>query len=189
MKFGKYLDSKCKPEWRDFYLDYKKLKDLIKSSASLTEGAAAYSPRTTSLTVVRSNNTKEAAEEKFFLTLETEVRRWRGVAAAARRAGGADRCDATLAARPARPARLWAPRAAAASSCMRGRGGAPTPARLPPPRAQVKKISGFTDRLVTDLRKSLTQLNTQVRAGSGCRRPAPGRAEHPSALRMLPAAG
>jgi hypothetical protein len=78
MKFGKYLEDKLRPDWREYYLDYKSLKDLIKSSAALNaqsaEGAAAYSPRTTSLTVVRSNNNKERAEEQFFLKLESEVR-------------------------------------------------------------------------------------------------------------------
>lgn len=77
MKYGKYLADRLRPEWREFYLDYNSLKDLIKASAQLNgqaEGTAAYSPRTTSLTVVRSNNTKEAAEEKFFMKLESEVR-------------------------------------------------------------------------------------------------------------------
>ncbi len=78
MKFGKYLEDKLRPDWREYYLDYKSLKDLIKSSAALnaqsSEGAVAYSPRTTSLTVTRSNNSKERAEEQFFLKLESEVR-------------------------------------------------------------------------------------------------------------------
>lgn len=77
MKFGKYLEDKLRPDWREYYLDYKSLKDLIKSSAALnaqSAGGAAYSPRTTSLTVVRSNNNKERAEEQFFLKLESEVR-------------------------------------------------------------------------------------------------------------------
>jgi hypothetical protein len=122
MKFGKYLDSKCKPEWRDFYLDYKKLKDLIKSSAALSqsgEGAAAYSPRTTSLTVVRSNNTKEAAEEKFFMTLESEVRSaaWPPL----RRAGGTDRCTAAPGCAPQRLSAAPGGGSGRASSCMHRR--------------------------------------------------------------------
>lgn len=37
-QFGKYLEEKARPEWRNHYLDYKALKDLIKESA--TEDAA-----------------------------------------------------------------------------------------------------------------------------------------------------
>ena len=48
MKYGKYLADRLRPEWREFYLDYNSLKDLIKASAQLNgqaEGTAAYSPR------------------------------------------------------------------------------------------------------------------------------------------------
>lgn len=76
MKFGKYLEKQAKNEWRDFYLDYKRLKDLIKDSAKEAEttGPAAFSPRTTSLSIVRAAKQADASEEKFFQTLETEVR-------------------------------------------------------------------------------------------------------------------
>lgn len=76
MKFGKYLDKQAKEEWRSFYLDYKGLKDLIKESArqAETSGPAAFSPRTTSLSIVRAARQTDAAEERFFQKLEAEVR-------------------------------------------------------------------------------------------------------------------
>ncbi|KAF8057149.1 VTC4 [Scenedesmus sp. PABB004] len=75
MKFGKYLEKQAKEEWRAFYLDYKGLKDLIKESAkeAETSGPAAFSPRTTSLSIVRAAKTTDAAEERFFQMLEAEV--------------------------------------------------------------------------------------------------------------------
>lgn len=33
LQFGKYLEAKSRPEWREQYINYKKLKDLIKASA------------------------------------------------------------------------------------------------------------------------------------------------------------
>lgn len=33
MKYGKYLEAKRKSEWRDHYIDYRGLKDLIKVCA------------------------------------------------------------------------------------------------------------------------------------------------------------
>jgi CBS domain-containing protein len=64
MKFGKYLDSKARPEWRDQYMDYKALKDLIKEASDELASAGygpdgagnelSFSPRTTSLTVARA---------------------------------------------------------------------------------------------------------------------------------------
>jgi hypothetical protein len=68
-------------------------------------------------------------------------------------------------ARSARHQRVRRP-LARPSPCMPGARGPPLqrpPSTPSQPPAQVKKISGFTDRLVTDLRKSLTQLNAQVR--------------------------
>jgi SPX domain protein involved in polyphosphate accumulation len=75
MKFGKYLEKQAKEEWRAFYLDYKGLKDLIKDSAKQAEasGPTAFSPRTTSLSIVRANRLTDAAEERFFQKLEAEV--------------------------------------------------------------------------------------------------------------------
>jgi hypothetical protein len=32
-RFGKYLEKQAKPDWAQYYLDYKSLKDLIKESA------------------------------------------------------------------------------------------------------------------------------------------------------------
>jgi SPX domain protein involved in polyphosphate accumulation len=75
MKFGKYLQDKARPEWRQAYVDYKGLKDLIKEAAAdaATTGETSFSPRTTSLTVQRVNNKKDSASERFFKQLEAEV--------------------------------------------------------------------------------------------------------------------
>ncbi|KAK9825865.1 hypothetical protein WJX81_006134 [Elliptochloris bilobata] len=74
MKFGKYLESKQRVEWRTNYLDYKGLKDLIKEAVAETErsGTVTFSPRTTSLSVLRAGSLKPA-EERFFEKLEYEV--------------------------------------------------------------------------------------------------------------------
>ncbi|KAG2429574.1 hypothetical protein HXX76_010809 [Chlamydomonas incerta] len=74
MKYGKYIESKVKPEWKDYYIDYKGLKDLIKACQKEAEtGEASFSPRTTSLTVQRYNNTKDSSQELFFRRLERDV--------------------------------------------------------------------------------------------------------------------
>lgn len=75
MKFGKYLEKQARDEWRTQYLDYKGLKDLIKESAreAETSGPAAFSPRTTSLSIVRASKQADAAEERFFRKMEAEV--------------------------------------------------------------------------------------------------------------------
>lgn len=54
MKYGSYLESKILPEWREHYIDYKGLKDLIKA-ASEAGGASnsQFDDRTTSLTIER----------------------------------------------------------------------------------------------------------------------------------------
>mmetsp|Transcript_6084 Transcript_6084/g.17418 ORF Transcript_6084/g.17418 Transcript_6084/m.17418 type:complete len:754 (-) Transcript_6084:271-2532(-) len=80
MKFGKYLDSQkasLPKAWSNDFLNYKGLKDKIKKSAEEEEasGAAgvAFSPRETSLSVVRHRTDRDAAEESFFELLEAEV--------------------------------------------------------------------------------------------------------------------
>ncbi|KAF5830825.1 VTC domain-containing protein [Dunaliella salina] len=76
MKYGQHLESKRRDEWKDYYIDYKGLKDLIKACAHEAEtGEASFSPRTTSLTIARYNNRTDSAEEKFYTKLEGEVER------------------------------------------------------------------------------------------------------------------
>ena len=71
---GQHLESKRREEWKDAYIDYKGLKDLIKACAHQAEtGEASFSPRTTSLTIARYNNQIDSAEERFFTKLEGEV--------------------------------------------------------------------------------------------------------------------
>lgn len=76
MKFGKHLERQMRPEWAAYYIDYKGLKDLIKEAVREAEqsgGAVAFSPRTTSLSIVRAGKGSDAAEERFFQRLEGEV--------------------------------------------------------------------------------------------------------------------
>lgn len=77
MKYGKYIESKIKPEWREYYIDYRGLKDTIKAcvteAAEGTRDPTAFSPRTTSLTVQRYSNGKDSAQELFFKRLERDV--------------------------------------------------------------------------------------------------------------------
>lgn len=75
MKFGKYIDEQGRPDWKEKYLDYGQLKQYIKEAvAQLESGSdeAAFSPRTTSLSVAKNAN--ESPESKFFNKLEAEVR-------------------------------------------------------------------------------------------------------------------
>ena len=67
MKFGNFLEKQAKEDWRSFYLDYKGLKDLIKESAAEVQstGVAAFSPRTTSLSIARAAKKSDASEERF----------------------------------------------------------------------------------------------------------------------------
>lgn len=74
MKFGKYIDEQARPDWTAKYLDYARLKQYIKEAVAQLESgsdAAAFSPRTTSLSVARNHS--ESPEASFFTTLETEV--------------------------------------------------------------------------------------------------------------------
>ena len=80
MKFGKYLETKARPEWRAHYMDYKTLKDLIKTATEQVAASAGgggllpdFSPRTTSLTVARPAGGRQSAEEAFYEALEAEV--------------------------------------------------------------------------------------------------------------------
>ena len=76
MKFGKHLDDNRRGEWESNYLDYKSLKDLIKESSQEQEEngrfGTAYSPRVTSLSVLRADRT-QTADERFFLKLDSEA--------------------------------------------------------------------------------------------------------------------
>lgn len=76
-KFGKYLEENLRPQWRQHYVDYKALKDLIKDSVSELERdesvRLSFSPRTTSLTVQRPTSRSKNSEEEFYEVLEQEV--------------------------------------------------------------------------------------------------------------------
>lgn len=74
-QFGKYLKEKERKEWTGQYVDYKRLKDLIKDAYKEYEesGATSYSPRTTSLTVPKAKSGQDTSEELFFRLLEAEL--------------------------------------------------------------------------------------------------------------------
>ena len=80
MKYGLYLASKMRPEWRDYYIDYDTLKDLIDNATKQLdagETSSAYSQRVTSLTVARptgSNDSTQNAHEQFSILIGNEVR-------------------------------------------------------------------------------------------------------------------
>lgn len=61
MKFGEYLKSQIFPEWKDAYLDYQQLKELIKELEDLNSHhsqllTAVISPRKASLTIPLPSN-------------------------------------------------------------------------------------------------------------------------------------
>lgn len=65
----------ARPEWRDNYLQYAALKNLIKEAHEDATGvsAAAFEPRTTSLTVTRAGGASKTADERFYELLEAEM--------------------------------------------------------------------------------------------------------------------
>lgn len=155
MKYGKYLDSKKRPEWGEFYIDYKGLKDLIKACAAEAEtGETHFSPRTTSLTVQRYNYKKDSAEERFFTKLEAEVRQRAQVAATAWVSVVLPLCHCLSSI-----SRL-AQRAMQCHSACEPFVGMFMVTRYG--SIQVDKVSKFTSRLVGDLRAALAKLNTKV---------------------------
>ena len=78
MKYGTYLEQKALPEWREHYLNYNALKDLI-DEATREEGGdlSAYAQRVTSLTVERPASTIGSANDRFASLLSQEVSRLR----------------------------------------------------------------------------------------------------------------
>ena len=74
MKFGRYIDEQARPDWTDKYLDYGGLKKHIKDAVVQLESGsdeAAFSPRTTSLSVAKKAT--ESPESAFYSKLEEEV--------------------------------------------------------------------------------------------------------------------
>jgi hypothetical protein len=55
MKFGEYLRNQKNPEWEDSYLDYDKLKDMIKELETRHVGVLP-TGKGTSLSVARPTN-------------------------------------------------------------------------------------------------------------------------------------
>lgn len=86
MKFGEKLFEDAVPEWKEYYLSYDVLKKLIKKLEEFQQFALINTENTTmttSLTVPLPTNragmpdfsTKQATQEEFFVTLESEMRK------------------------------------------------------------------------------------------------------------------
>jgi SPX domain protein involved in polyphosphate accumulation len=81
MKFGEYLREQKNPEWQNSYLDYDKLKDMIKELESRHVGVLV-TGKGTSLSVARPTNAagmpqagEGITQEQFFSFLEQEMRK------------------------------------------------------------------------------------------------------------------
>lgn len=88
MKFGKYLELSAVPEWKDHYLNYHRLKDMIKAlsqveskEADIEEGSSGFGERVTSLSMVPNPKPagkfegKDITEADFFNFLEAELKK------------------------------------------------------------------------------------------------------------------
>lgn len=84
MKFGEHLHKNALPEWKDYYLDYDKLKSLIRE---LEDGESEIVPQDTSHGITFSSGgflnaaaqpaplarDKSTTQESFFRLLESEM--------------------------------------------------------------------------------------------------------------------
>lgn len=83
MKFGVYLKEEIDPRLADQYLNYDLLKNLIKELEELEFGISDDSINARSLTLPRPTNaaaqpiqsSRESNQEKFFATLEQEMKK------------------------------------------------------------------------------------------------------------------
>lgn len=88
MKFGAYLESHLHKEWKDHYINYKKLKNVIKSLAEVErsavfvpDGSSGAGERVTSLSTNPSAaikgkfQGKDITESDFFAFLEEEMKK------------------------------------------------------------------------------------------------------------------
>ena len=85
MKFGDHLRLNVQPEWREFYLDYDKLKNLIKEledkhkldvSADTEYGIALTRPLNAvnaAAQPIQRQKSSDVTQESFFRTLESEM--------------------------------------------------------------------------------------------------------------------
>jgi SPX domain protein involved in polyphosphate accumulation len=83
MKFGEYLRANAVMEWQDKYLNYDRLKNLIKILEEKHVGGQQSTGIGTSLTVPRPTNaagmpvdqTVQVTQEDFFVFLESEMKK------------------------------------------------------------------------------------------------------------------
>jgi len=87
MKFGEYLLSEQNPEWAEAYLDYKRLKNLIKTlhdrstlseeswDGSRTGASLSVPPPTNAAAQIQSAGGDGASHESFYQVLESEMKK------------------------------------------------------------------------------------------------------------------
>ncbi len=84
MKFGKYLLENQTPEWKEMYIDYEKLKKLIKKLSALQLSSPLEGGKGTSLSIPRPTNAagiplagedQTLTQENFYAVLEEEMRK------------------------------------------------------------------------------------------------------------------
>ena len=83
MKFGQHLIDNKVPEWKDMYLDYDRLKKLIKAIEALQLPKTVSSEKGTSLSVPKSTSSTGTpadvddanTQEQFFSVLEGEMKK------------------------------------------------------------------------------------------------------------------
>lgn len=85
MKFGEYLNNNQEPEWVSYYINYDKLKKIIKTLEELHLGVGIQENTEigTSLSVPRPTNAAgmplrkaiTSTQEDFFMVLESEMKK------------------------------------------------------------------------------------------------------------------
>ena len=82
MKFGEYLREQLNPEWKEMYMDYDRLKKLIKLLEEVHLGAPrSFNTFGTSLSVPVPTNAagmpdnQQISQEDFFNVLESEMKK------------------------------------------------------------------------------------------------------------------
>ena len=82
MKFGQHLIDNKVPEWKEMYLDYGKLKSIIKAIEANRVAETVSSEKGTSLSVPKATNATgtlatepEVTQEAFFTILEEEMKK------------------------------------------------------------------------------------------------------------------
>ena len=81
MKYGEYLNAQKLPEWSEFYLNYDKLKKMIKQMEEVHLSAPSDDSKATSLSIPRPTNAagvpmqQSITQEDFYVFLEQEMKK------------------------------------------------------------------------------------------------------------------